>query len=159
MTCMTVWRSVLRVETTPIKISPHSFIFTFKKLWRRRALVARRIYFLETTFYPGRELGFEAFFAFYLAPFVASCFTGVGVPCIYSSSPQKIRHEVLFRFERPLLLMAGAVGAAVAGGDGASTGDISRGPMLDVWEVQNEGGSWIYFRWLLLDDFDKHWLT
>ena len=60
-------------------------------------------------------------------------FTGVGLPWIFFFSPLKIfLREVIFRFGRPLLLMAGAVSAAVAGGAGASTGAISRESMLYV---------------------------
>ena len=77
-------------------------------------------------------MGFEAFFAFDLAPFVAERFTGFGLPCILFFFPLKIVCcEVLFRFGSPLLLMYGAVGAAVTGGAGARTGAISRGFMLD----------------------------
>ena len=76
---------------------------------------------------------FEAFFDFGLTPFVAARFTGVGVPCIFFFLPLKrVICEVFFRFRRPLLLMAGAVGTAVDGGAGASTGVISCGSMLDV---------------------------
>ena len=52
---------------------------------------------------------------------------------------------------RSLLLMASAVGAAVAGSAGAGTGGISRRLMIDVWEGQKEAGSWFFsdgYRWL-----------
>ena len=127
--------SVLRLDANLIAIYPHSFIFVFKIFWRRRALIARRIYFSETTLSPGRELGFEAFFAFDLALFVAARFTGVGLPCIFFFLPLKIVcREFLFRFRNPLLLMASSVGTEVAGGAsaGTSTGAISHGLMLDV---------------------------
>ena len=87
----------------------------------------RCISFSETTLSPGIELGFEAFFAFDHAPFVAARFTGVGVTCILFVFPLKIFfREVIFHFGRPLLLMTVVVGAAVSGGTGASTGAISR---------------------------------
>ena len=134
MTCMTIRHSVLRVDATLIATFSQLFLFAFKKFWRSRSLIVRHIYFSETNLSTGRELGFEAFFAFDLAPFVAARFTGVGVPCILFFSPQKnFRHEVLFRFGRPLLLMAGAFGATGPGGADASTGAISRGSMIDFW--------------------------
>ena len=83
-------RSVLRVDANSIAVFPHSFIFASKKFWRRRALIVRRIYFSETTLSPGRELVFEAFFAFDLAPFAAARFTGVGLPFILFFFPLKI---------------------------------------------------------------------
>ena len=87
------------------------------------------LYFSETTLSPGRELGFNDFFAFDLAPFAAAQFTGVGLPWIFYFFHLKIdRREVLFCFGRPLLWTASAVGAAVAGGSGA----IYCGLMLDV---------------------------
>ena len=93
----------------------------------------RLIFFLEMTLSPGRESGFEAFFAFYLTPFVTERFTGVKVPCILLLFPLKrVCREVLFFFGSPLLLMEGAIGAAVAVGAVASTGAISRGLMPDV---------------------------
>ena len=96
-------------------------------------MIANHIFFSETTLSPRRESGFEAFFAFDHTPFAEARFTGVGLPCILFFFPLKIFcREVLFRFRCPLLLMAGAVGAAVAGGAGASTGDIYRGSIFDV---------------------------
>ena len=96
------------------------------------SLIARHISFSETTLSPGIELGFKAFFAFGLAPFAVARFKGVGLTCIFFLLPLKrVLREVLFRFGRPLLLMADAVGAAVAGGSVASTGAISRGSMFD----------------------------
>ena len=93
----------------------------------------RCIYFSETTLSPGKEMGFEAFFSFDLAHFMVARFNGVGVPCIFFLVLLKrVIHEVFFRFWHPLLLIAGAIGAAVAGGAGASTGAISRGSMLDI---------------------------
>ena len=72
-------------------------------------------------------------------------FTGVGLTYIFFFLPLKIVYrEVLFPFRRPLLLTAGAVGTAVAGGAGDNTGAISRGSMLDVLEWQNEAGRWIF---------------
>ena len=132
--------SVLKVGVTSITIFPHSFIFAFMNFLRRRSLISRHIYFLETTLSPGKELVFEAFFAFDLAPFAAACFTGVGVLLIFFFFHLKrVRREFLFRFGRPLLLVAGAVGSAVAGGAGASTGAISCGSILDVCEGQKWG--------------------
>ena len=96
-------------------------------------MIARRISFLLTILSPGRELGFEAFFAYDLAPFAAAQFTVVGLPFILFFFNLKIVfREVFFRFGRPLLVMANAIGAAVAGGLGASTGVISLGSMLYV---------------------------
>ena len=133
MTCMTVQRSILRIDASLIEIFPYSFIFDFKKFWRRRALIARRISFSETTLSPGGELGFESFFAFYLTPFAAARFTGFGFPCIFFFFPLKIVcRGVLFCFAGPHLLMAVTVGAAVVGGPGTSTGAISHGLMIDV---------------------------
>ena len=51
--------------------------------------------------------------------------------------------------------MASAVGATVAGGTGASTGAISCGSMIDVWEGQNEAVSWFFSGWFSLANFDK----
>ena len=105
-------------------------------------MIARRISFSGTTLSSGRELGFEAFFAFDLAPFAAARFTCVGLPYIFFFfSIKRFLREVLFCFGRPLLLMTGDVGAEVVDGAGASTGAISRGSMLDVCEGQNEAGS------------------
>ena len=158
MTCMTVGCFVFRVNATSISIFPHSFIFVFKKFWIRWALMVRRISLSETILYPGRELGFEAFSDFDPAPFVTVYFTGVGVPWIFFFLPLKrVFCEVLFHLGRPLLLMAGDVCAAVAGGTGSSTGVISRLLMFDVWCVRRaKWGWWLkFFRWLSLANFDK----
>ena len=83
--------------------------------------------------YPGRELGFEAFFAFDLAHFAAARFKGVGLTRIFFFFPLKrVCREFIFYFGSTLLLMTGAVGAVVAGGADARTGDISCGSMLGV---------------------------
>ena len=89
MTCMTVWRSVLRFDATSIAIFPHYFIFAFKNFCRSRALIARRIYFLKKTLSPGRESGFVVFFAFDIVPFAAARFTGVGVPCMAATMKKR----------------------------------------------------------------------
>ena len=162
ITCMTIQRFVLRVDANLIAIFPHYFIFAFKKFWRRRTFIVRRTSFSETTLSPGRELGLEALFDFELVSFVAVCFTYVGVQWIFFFLSLKIFfREVIFRFRRPLLLMAGVVGAAVAGSAGASTststGAIYRGSMLDVWEGENEADSWIFsdaYRWLISVNID-----
>ena len=105
-------------------------------------MIARHTYFLENTLSPERELGFGAFYVFEIVHFSAARFTCVGLPCILFFFPLKrVCHEVIFRFGRPLLLLAGAIGAAVADGAGASTGAISHGLMLDVGEGKNEAGS------------------
>ena len=154
MTCMIVRRSVLRVSSTSIKIFSHYFIFMIKKYWRRRALIARHISFSETALYPWSELAIEAFLAFKIVPFSATRFTGVWLPCIlFLFHPKRVCHEVRFCFGNTLLLMDGAVGAAVAGGAGASTGAISHWSMLDGWEENNETGSWFFLdgsRWPIL---------
>ena len=96
-------------------------------------MIARRIYFSETTLSPGRELDFESFFTFDLSPVAAAHFKCVELTCTVFFSPLKrVGCEVLFRFRFPLLLMAGVVGAAVAGGAGASNVAIYRGLMLDA---------------------------
>ena len=82
---------------------------------------------------PGRELVFEAFFTYDLAPFEAACFTCAGLNCIFFFFPIKIIcREVLFCFGSPLLLMDGEVGVTVVGGVGASTGTTYCESMLDV---------------------------
>ena len=58
MTCMNIWRSVLRFDATLIASSPHYFIFVFKKFWRRRDLIARRIYFSKKDLVSWERLSF-----------------------------------------------------------------------------------------------------
>ena len=143
--CMNVWRSVLSIDATSIEIFPHYFIFDFKKFWRKGDLIARRISLSKTTLSPRRELGFEDFLAFDIAPFATASFTGVGFPWIFFFFYLKrFCREFLLRFGRPLLLISGAIGAAVTGGANASTGAISCGLMFDVWEGKNEAGSWFF---------------
>ena len=68
---------------------------------------------------------------------MAARLTGVVFPCIFFLFPLKqFFCEVLFRFERPFLLMADAIGAAVSGGTGARPGTIYCGSMYDILEGQ-----------------------
>ena len=105
--------------------------------------------------YPGRELGFEAFFAFDLAHFAAARFTGVGLTRIFFFFPLKrVCREFIFYFGSTLLLMTGDVGAVVP-----VALMLELGPYpVDQCLVFEKGKIRLvvdFFGWLSLDDLDK----